>query len=141
MVGTSSALGIHAYAHYFPMYDIAARGFQRPFCLAFCAPNERMVYERAGSIRGRHTILREANENGACADTFGRVITRMRTCNRHHFRSIVDVCVEQLSRAVNDTANVYYELYYDNNVSHTSTTSDHQLEAECVHISVPFCIL
>ncbi|KAF4526458.1 hypothetical protein B566_EDAN014070 [Ephemera danica] len=43
--------GMHTYAHYFTLYDIKARGFVRPMCLAYVTRDERKLESNFNLLR------------------------------------------------------------------------------------------
>jgi guanine nucleotide exchange protein SMCR8 len=43
--------GVHAYVHYFTLYDIHARGFVRPMCLAFVSRDRSKLEKEFLNLR------------------------------------------------------------------------------------------
>uniref|UniRef100_A0A1I7XH46 UDENN FLCN/SMCR8-type domain-containing protein n=1 Tax=Heterorhabditis bacteriophora TaxID=37862 RepID=A0A1I7XH46_HETBA len=86
-------MGIYAFSYYMTVYDIRARAFQRPLCIAFLYPNKpsgKQLTRFSASVR--------------------RLISPLIMCNRRLFlRQISDVI--KISDAIeNDTVQSYYSL-------------------------------
>lgn len=78
---THVSQGRHAYVHYFTLYDLRARGFVRPLCLAYISSDHHKLHRIFPQLR----------------DHFSKVTQVMKVNNRQHFKNEISNVLITLS--------------------------------------------
>ncbi len=108
MLLTNEEQGVYTYVHYFTLFDIEARGFVRPYCIAYVTGEKRKLLRRFDNFRR----------------DFGSLIDGLKCCNRRRFLRELREAIESLQSLENRAVSTYYELYYEGKKEESSKSNN-----------------
>ncbi|XP_071246359.1 guanine nucleotide exchange protein smcr8a-like isoform X1 [Salvelinus alpinus] len=96
--------GVFAYVHYLTLYDLEARGFVRPFCMAYVSADERKIMQQFQELSLRFSRASECLKTGN-RRAFARELQR-KLRDLEYTRSILQAALQRIS---NESAEIREE--------------------------------
>ncbi|KRZ78388.1 Smith-Magenis syndrome chromosomal region candidate -like protein [Trichinella papuae] len=106
--------GVFAFVHHFTLYELEARGFVRPFCLAYVCRDQRKLVCLFDSLR---------------ADFEEKLIEPVKACNKRQFLKQLTEALDALNTIQSQAVSAYYELCYDSDAPKPAQLGDHSVPA------------
>ncbi|KRX79008.1 Smith-Magenis syndrome chromosomal region candidate -like protein [Trichinella sp. T6] len=106
--------GVFAFVHHFTLYELEARGFVRPFCLAYVCRDQRKLVCLFDQLR---------------ADFEEKLIEPVKACNKRQFLKQLTEALDALNTIQSQAVSAYYELCYDSDRGPKPAQSDQSVPA------------
>lgn len=96
---TNEEQGVHAFVYHFSLFDLEARGYIRPYCIAYCSDDWSKVFQLLDILK----------------DEIQEVTDSLKACNMRLMCKELSEAIDLLQNLEARTVSNYYEITYNEN--------------------------